>query len=363
MKEVNFRCREATHPRKIIFIAENHPGDIKLIRPQARSGFGFDGIWTDDFHHAAIVSALGRGEAYYEDYRGCAQEFISLYKRGVLYQGQSSYHKKYPGTLVLDEPASAFIFYLENHDQISNELMAERFNALTDPARYRILSALLLLAPETPLIFMGQEFASSKPFNFFADYKDIQLVDLILNGRKKFMAQLPTHEAAYLSPDAQKFVPSCCDEETFLKSKLDFNERIKNAHIYQMYYDLLKIRRENPMIASQNRFKVDGAVLEMSSFVIRYYGEEGDDCLLLANLFREIHHKNLSEPLLAPSKKGEWQLIWSSQDPNYGGPGITHPCHKEGWIIPGLSVTLLKAVSKEDEPLIEKKYKIPSNGS
>lgn len=358
LAEIAQKTREVAAPRQIVLIAENEPQDIKLVRSRADNGYGLDGVWNDDFHHAAIVALTGRSEAYYTDYRGTAQEFISLFKRGYLYQGQAySWQDKARGTIVTHEPAWSFVFFLQNHDQVSNELRGERIHSLASPSQYRTMVALLLLAPQTPLLFMGQEFASSKSFMFFADHSREELAKSVSEGRKRFLEQFPSYASAYQSAAAHKFVPDACSHMSFERSKLDLSERETNKEIYQLHYDLLKIRREDPIIADQDRFQLDGAVLDTFSFVIRYFGREGNDRLLLINLGRDLEYNPIAEPLLAPSKKGFWELMWSSDNPCYGGPGILNPNLEKGWKLPGRSAVLLRSVSKEEKPKMEKRLK------
>src|SRR6185436_13154064 len=123
-------------------------------------GYELDAVWNDDFHHSATVALTGRNEAYYTDYTGSPQEFIALARRGFLYQGQwYSWQKKRRGTPALDLPATAFVNFLQNHDQTANSLRGLRVHQLAGPGRYRALTAALLLLPGTPLLFQGQEFA------------------------------------------------------------------------------------------------------------------------------------------------------------------------------------------------------------
>ncbi len=361
LAELSERSREVAYPRQIILIAENEPQDIKLIRSQKENGYGLDGVWNDDFHHAAIVALKGRSEAYYTDYNGMPQEFISLLKRGYLYQGQAySWHDRARGTIVKSEPAYSFIFYLQNHDQISNELRGDRLHFLTDWARLRTLTALLLLAPETPLIFMGQEFAASTPFVFFADHAEETLIKNVMEGRRKFLEQFPSFASAYQSPEGHRFLPEVFSPTSFQRSKLNFSEREKNSDIYRMHHDLLRIRREDPTISMQDRFAIDGTVLDTLVFAIRYFGKNGDDRLLIINLGKDFEYNPIPEPLLAPSSRGGWELMWSSENPSYGGTGIVPPNQKHGWVLPAQSAHLFKSLAEEDRPLMKKHYK-PNN--
>jgi maltooligosyltrehalose trehalohydrolase len=129
------RAREAAGPRRV-YLAENEPQDTRLVRPPAAGGFGLDAVWNDDFHHTAVVALTGRREAYYTDYRGSGQELLSCAKYGYLYQGQwYRWQNKPRGTPAFDLPASAFIAYLENHDQVANSASGRRLHEKASPAR------------------------------------------------------------------------------------------------------------------------------------------------------------------------------------------------------------------------------------
>src|ERR1700730_4298127 len=152
-------ARQAAGERSIILMAENERQDVKLIRPRREGGYELDGVWNDDLHHSAFVALTGRREAYYTDYLGAPQEFISAAKYGYLFQGQSYSWQQAPrGTLALGAPPEAFVAFVENHDQVSNTLAGQRVRFETRPGRYRAMTALLLLGPWTPLLFQGQEF-------------------------------------------------------------------------------------------------------------------------------------------------------------------------------------------------------------
>ncbi len=340
LAELSRRAREAARPREIVLIGENECQQAIMLAPVEKGGYGLDALWNDDFHHSARVALTGRREAYYTDYRGEAQEFVSAAKRGFLYQGQHYLWQNKPrGSRVKAEPAGAFVHYLQNHDQVANHVRGERLHALASPSRIRAMTALLLLTPETPLLFMGQEFGASSPFLFFADHTDT-LAPLVHKGRKEFLAQFPS----YATPEAQEQIPDPRAEETFLKTKLDFSEREKHAEIYRLHRDLLSLRREDPILALQLREEIDGAVLGPQSFVLRFFGSEEDDRLLIVNLGPDLDLRPAPEPLLAPITPAGWRLVWSSDDPRYGGPGAVHPCGPDGWRLPGGSAVFLSAV-------------------
>jgi maltooligosyltrehalose trehalohydrolase len=339
LAELSRRSREAAPGRSIVITAENEPQDLRCIRRLEQGGFGLDGMWNDDFHHSARVALTGRHDGYYHDYRGRAQEFVSMVKRGFLYQGQRyPWQKKPRGTLVTDEPAWQFVTFIQNHDQVANTLHGERVHRITSPGRNRALTALMLLAPQTPLLFMGQEFGSDTPFTFFADLPG-ELRTQVHAGRRQFLQQF----TAYASPEAQAIVPDPAAEQTFLASKLDFSYREKHAELYSLHCDLLRLRREDPVIAEQDRSALDGAVLSDRAFVLRWFSAAHGDRLLVVNLGDELDLEPPAEPLLAPPGSGCWTLLWSSDDPRYAGHGVIEPCTQDGWRLPGENATLLAA--------------------
>jgi len=345
LAELSGKAREAAAGRSILLIAECESQWIKTIQPVEQGGWGLDAVWSDDFHHICRVAITGRREAYYSDYQGTAQELLSVIKRGFVFQGQRhDWQKKPRGTVVKDEPAHGFVFYLQNHDQVANHLHGDRIHTMTSPARYRALVALMLLAPETPMLFMGQEFAASSPFLFFADHH-ADLAPLVYEGRKKFLSEFPP----YATREAQEAVPEPSDPRTFERSHLDFAERQRHAEIYRLHRDLLRLRRDDPVIARQARHLLDGAVFGPQALLLRYLTDTDGDRLLVVNLGSDLPLVPAPEPLLAPVANGEWRLQWSSEHPRYGGPGIVNPLTESGWHIRAASATLFVATRKEGQ--------------
>ncbi|MDQ3920294.1 MAG: malto-oligosyltrehalose trehalohydrolase, partial [Acidobacteriota bacterium] len=251
--------REAAAGREVIVVAENEPQQTRLVRPPARGGYGLDGLWNDDFHHTAMVALTGRGEAYYSDYKGTPQEFVSAAKYGYLYQGQRyKWQRHRRGTPAFDLPPQVFVNFIENHDQVANSARGLRAHALASPARLRALTALLLVAPSTPMLFQGQEFASSAPFLYFADYGHApELARKVRRGRAEFLAQF--RSVATREMRARLVDPG--DREPFEKCKLDFAERESHGEVYEMHRDLLRLRREDAVFGAQRKGGLDGAVL------------------------------------------------------------------------------------------------------
>jgi maltooligosyltrehalose trehalohydrolase len=330
------RVRAAAKGRSTYLVAENESQHSKLARPIEDGGYGIDALWNDDFHHSATVAVTGRNEAYYSDHSGRPQELISAMKRGYLFQGQwYSWQKKRRGTPASDLHPANFVNCIQNHDQIANSLRGFRLHQLTSPGRFRAITALTLLGPGTPMLFQGEEFASSAPFLYFADHNP-ELAKLVSVGRRKFLEQFPS----VACPESTSCLANPESKETFNLCKLDFSERERHAHYYTLHRDLLTLRREDPVFHKPRPGGVDGAVLGNEAFVLRFFGDDGDDRLLLVNLGADLQLNAQPEPLLAPPEDTTWKLIWSSEDPRYGGFG-TPPIGEEGWRIPGQSTLVL----------------------
>ena len=302
-------ARKRAVPREIVFVAENEPQEVQLITPPAQGGYGLDALWNDDFHHTAMVALTGHNAAYFTDYMGTPQEFISSAKYGYLYQGQRyKWQKKRRGTPALETPPAAFVTFIQNHDQIANSAYGQRCHALTSPGKLRALTALLLLAPGTPMLFQGQEFAASSPFLYFADHTP-ELNCQIRQGRAKFLAQFPN----LATPEMQDRFADPADPATFERSKLDHSERQTHREIYDLHCDLLRLRRDDPAFRAQKHRGLDGAVLASGAFLLRYFADDGNDRLLLVNLGVDLHLDPAPEPLLAAPADSEWSILWSSR--------------------------------------------------
>ena len=341
--DITARVREAARGRGTYLVGENEPQDARLIRAVEKGGHGLDSLWNDDFHHSALVAMTGRNEAYYTDYQGTPQEFISASKWGFLYQGQRyKWQKARRGTPSLDFEPPNFVNFLQNHDQIANSLVGRRIHTVTSAGRLRALTALLLLGPNTPMLFQGQEFAASTPFLYFADHNP-ELAVLVAKGREEFLKQFPS----IASEDAAALVPNPELEDTFERCKLDFADCEKHAEVLAMHRDLIRLRKDDPLLGKAVRGTFDGAVLSTSAFVLRFFGRALDDRLLIINLGAHVHLDPAPEPLLAPPLGCKWEVAWSSEDPRYGGGGTPPLDSEENWHLPAEAAVLL--VSRESK--------------
>jgi len=340
--------RAAARGRATMVVAENEAQEARLVRPLTRGGYGLDGLWNDDLHHSAMVALTGKAEAYYSDHRGAPQEFISAVKYGYLFQGQRyKWQRRRRGTPALDVPPPAFVTFIQNHDQVANSVRGERVHALTSPGRVRAMTAFLLLAPGTPMLFQGQEFAASAPFLYFADHEP-ELAEKVRKGRAAFLAQF----ASLASRQSAALLTDPCDLQTFVRCKLDLDEREEHTSVYALHRDLIHLRRADPVFGALSPRTVDGAVLGAEAFVLRFFDERAGDRLLIVNLGLDLGLNPAPEPLLAPPADAVWAILWSSEHPRYGGAGEPPLEGASNWRIPGHAAVALwpRPASETDDP-------------
>ena len=212
------------------------------------------------------------------------------------------------------------------------------------------MTALLLLMPQTPMLFMGQEFAAETPFLYFADHTP-ELAQMVRKGRARELSQFPS----IATEQAQAQLADPGDPRTFEQCKLDWSQATLPAHepVLRLHRDLLRLRREEPVLRRvQRRGDIDGAVLGPNAFLLRYFaGDDAaartqgihDDRLLLVNLGRDLRLVPAPEPLLAPPDGQRWAIQLSTEDPAYGGTGTPPPdTEQEGWLLPGRCAMLLR---------------------
>ena len=345
VREIVETGRRAAGKRSVAIIAENEAQQVRLLKPTEEGGYGLDAVWNDDFHHSAMVALTGHNEAYYTDYLASPQEFVSLAKYGFLYQGQLyKWQGKRRGSPTFGLPRWAFVNFLQNHDQIANSGKGLRCHLITSPGRYKALTALLLLGPGTPMLFQGQEFAATTPFFYFADHPEEVAVH-IQQGRTEFLRQF----RSLAVPEIQARLPDPVDPSTFVRCKLNAMERQEHAHYYQLHRDLLNLRRHDSVLSQADHLEIDGAVLGPEAFVLRYFGPEQRDRLIVVNIGRDLHLDPAPEPLLAPPEGSRWRILWSSEDPKYNGSGTAPLDSEENWWIPGSAAVVLYPDEEREE--------------
>lgn len=339
--EIQRVARAAAPNKKILIIGENESQESIIFRSVEKGGYGFDALWNDDFHHSALVRLTGKREAYYTDYTGNSEEIGSCLRFGFLYQGQYySWQEKNRGTPCLDIPKEAFILFTQNHDQIANTGHGMRLNQFSDKGNLKAMTSLMVLSPCTPMLFQGQEFAATTPFYYFADHPE-ELTNLIHEGRKSFLSQFNS----LASEEVQEQILNPGDPDVFMKSKLNFDERISNAKLYQFHKDLIKLRHIDPVISDPKSYFTTSTI-NSEILILRYFGESNQDRLLLFNFGVDFKIEPAWNPLLAPPKNCSWKTIFTSDSLNYEGNG-TRSFDKPQWILPGHSVYVFSSMLKD----------------
>ena len=226
--------------RPLHVIAEDERNLATIVRPPSEDGWGLDAVWADDFHHQVHRALTHEREGYYVDYSGSAEDIAATVDRGWFHVGQhSTFAPRRWGSDPRGVPLPRFVFCLQNHDQVGNRAFGERLNHLADLAACRAAAALLLLAPETPLLFMGQEWAASTPFLYFTDHGD-ELGRLVTAGRRREFETF----SAFSDPEALTRIPDPQSEATFQASRLNWDEidREPHASMLRLYRALIALR-------------------------------------------------------------------------------------------------------------------------
>jgi maltooligosyltrehalose trehalohydrolase len=331
IKEITETLHSNFPKKQCFFTAENEVQNARLL-----SNYGIDAIWNEDFHRTTTVALTSRNEAYFSDYKGTPQEILSCIKYGFLFQGQfCSWQNKPRGFPSLNLNSSNFINYIQNHDQVANTLRGVRINQITSPSEYRCFSALLLLCPQIPLIFQGQELGCDNPFFYFSD--NPMKAERITSGRKTFLSQFKSIKNA-----DGPLVPLPYTKEAFDLSKIDQSKRSHSNPIYTMYCDLIKIRLSDPIFAKNGPTFIDGAVIDENIFCIRYKGNNSsEDRLLICNIGIDTTLSSIPEPLIAPPDGHTWMNAWYSENTLYGGSGAQELFSENKYHLTGKTVYFL----------------------
>ncbi len=242
LAEMQDRVRRGAAPRRVLMIAEDSRNLVKMVQPEAEGGWGLDAVWADDLHHQLRVALAGDRDGYYRDFTGSLEDLARTLEDGWYYQGQHSGYEGGPrGTDPRSAPPHRFVVCVQNHDQVGNRALGERLHHQIDAACWRAASTLLLLAPETPLLFMGQEWGASSPFLYFTDHEEA-LGRLVTEGRRKEFAAF----AAFAAPASRARIPDPQSPATFERSRLDWTEREREPHgsSLRLYRAVLGLRRE-----------------------------------------------------------------------------------------------------------------------
>lgn len=243
LTELAARVHEACGPdRHVHLVLENDANQARFLGSPR-----YDAQWNDDFHHASHVVLTRESEGYYVDYqRDPLAALGRALAQGFVYQGETSVHRDGAprGEPTQALPLSAFVTFLQNHDQVGNRAFGERLAQLVRPELLKAAASILILSPQIPLLFMGEEWASARPFQFFCDFQG-ELAQAVRDGRRREFAKFPAFAAA----DVRNRIPDPNDAATFQRSRLDWSESERDGHSDHLHYcrELLAVRRRELM--------------------------------------------------------------------------------------------------------------------
>lgn len=289
--------------RPFYLIAECDLNDPKYIAGRDQSGYGMHAQWIDEFHHALRVAAGKKPEGYYSDFG----EFIYLgkaFKDAYVYDGQYSEHRQRKlGKKATGLPGHSFIVFSQNHDQVGNSMRGDRSSMQVDFESLKVMAAAVICGPYLPLLFMGEEYAEERPFQYFVSHAGEELVEAVRNGRKKEFA-------AFFNDEEE--VPDPQSEKTFLDSKLDWKCLNNRAHttMFQYYRRLIAVRKHSRILASCDRERLHVVVQdpEKCLLVHRWLGNDHIVCVFnFSDQIRQMEMPSLQQMNCAVnSSDKEW---------------------------------------------------------
>lgn len=264
------RIRAATEPgRHVHLVLEHEYNKASLLRD------GFDAQWADDIHHTLHVLLTGETEGYYADFTDAAGKLARCLAEGFAFQGELNVKGQHRGEPSGDLPPTAFVAFLQNHDQIGNRALGDRLTSSVDPEALRAAQALLLLSPQIPLMFMGEEYGSRAPFPFFTDHHD-ELADLVREGRRKEFAGF----AAFASEKRREQIPDPNAISTFALACLD---PIEDADTVRHIKLLLGLRERHLFSRIPGAASLGAAALSDAAVIARWQMGDGAELVIAAN--------------------------------------------------------------------------------
>ncbi len=301
--------------RPLQLIAETDRQDPSTIRPREAGGLGIDAQWHDELHHALHVALTGESDGYYADFRGLP-DVAACYERGFVFDGRySQVRGRTVGAPLQHLSSHRLVACLQNHDQVGNRPFGDRLTTMVDAARLRTAAALLVTSPETPMLFMGEEYGETRPFRYFTSHPEPDLAQAVREGRRSEFAEFTGFGEQV--PDPQ-------DPATFEASKLDRPAAGDAGQVWRRCWaDLLAVRRGEPALASGRRDLCEVLVADDEVFAAVRRHPAGDDVVVVANLGDQAARVALPAP-------ARWAMRWCSDDTRYGGQGLQPAVSERG---------------------------------
>jgi maltooligosyltrehalose trehalohydrolase len=304
------RVRESVTGRTVLLVSEDERNLASIVSGPQEGGWGLDAVWADDFHHHVRRRSAGDRDGYYQDYSGSMADLAATLRQGWFYCGQYSEYAAAPrGSSPAGVPRERMIVCLQNHDQVGNRPFGRRLHHQIDPALFRALSALLMFAPETPLLFMGQEWAASSPFLYFTDHHR-ELGRLVTEGRRREFSRFK----AFADEETRARIPDPQAASTFEASRLDWDERVLAPHtgMLELYRALLRLRRTEEALRAGTRCDI----VELDDDGLALARAAGAGALLLVAWLGKsgAYAYDRCGPMI-PGER--WTLVLSTEEPRF----------------------------------------------
>jgi maltooligosyltrehalose trehalohydrolase len=294
--------------RRFFLIAENDSNSARHVLPEALGGYGLDAQWNDDFHHCLHVLLTGEQNGYYEDFGGTDQ-LCRILRQGYAYAGNHSKHRqRRHGSSPALVGARQFVVCAQNHDQVGNRLLGERLSSLVSFEDLKLAAGSVLLSPFIPLLFMGEEYGETAPFQYVTSHSDAELVEAVRRGRREEFAHFHLEDEA---PDPQA-------EATFRECKLDHElPKTEKQHrlLLEFYRELIRLRKGLAPLAEAEKETMDVQDHHAARTVVVRYWHQGEH-LLVVLCFADAP---VTVQMKVPA--GKWTKLLDSSQELWGGPG------------------------------------------
>jgi maltooligosyltrehalose trehalohydrolase len=289
--------------RQHYLIVESDLNDTRFIDPIEQNGYGMDGQWIDEFHHALRTAAGGERTGYYSDFNGIAH-LAKAYKDAYVYDGQYSQHRKKNFGVKTDHPGQQFVVFSQNHDQVGNRMLGERTSSLTSFEMQKLLAAAVLVSPYLPMLFMGEEWGAPHPFLYFVSHTDAELAEAVRKGRK---AEFAAFHAVGEAPDPMA-------EHSFRQSKLQWSLIDEEPHstMLRYYKALIALRRNHPALCTLSRKSLSVECREDEGVLVLRRWTDGQEVICLMNFSNE------QQSFEMPAQ--DWKKIFDSAATIWLGP-------------------------------------------
>ncbi|RCH55304.1 malto-oligosyltrehalose trehalohydrolase [Mucilaginibacter hurinus] len=309
IKEYADQLMEVTG-RTHYLITELDLNDPKFIEPLQRQGYGMDAQWIDEFHHALRVTAGGEKSGYYADFSGI-NHLAKAYTDAYVYDGIYSPHRQKNFGAKTSNPGHQFVVFSQNHDQVGNRMLGERTSQLHSFEMQKLLAAAVIVSPYLPMLFMGEEWGETNPFQYFISHTDKDLIEAVRAGRKK---EFEAFHNEGETPDPQA-------EVTFQRSKLqwDLQEQSHHKQLLNYYKALIGLRKEHPVLQRSGRAQLSADVDADKNVLLIHRWHHDQHILCVMNFSGEIAHVGL------PAEYS-WRMLFASADARWcGNLDMLHP--------------------------------------